>query len=73
MSTYQRSSAWTLQRWKWLLFLINTAIYADAEDIVQEASLVGTRDEVAEEPEVVEIAEYQSDDDDDFRAEGVST
>ena len=31
------------------------------------------RDEVAEEPEVVEIAEYQSDDDDDFRAEGVST
>lgn len=67
MSTYQRSSAWTLQRWKWLLFLINTAIY------VQEAFLVGTRDEVAEEPEVVEIAEYQSDDDDDFRAEGVST
>ena len=41
----------------------------DAED-VQEVALMWKRDGVAQEPEVVEIAEYQSDeDDDDFRAE----
>ena len=43
----------------------------DAEDGVQEVALLGwKRDRVAPEPEVLEMDEYQSDDDeDDFRAE----
>ena len=55
-----RGSAWTRYE--------NSDMW-DAED-VQEVALMWKRDGVAQEPEAVEIAEYQSDeDDDDFRAE----